>query len=134
MAMIVIDIGEEDELFSVISSRLPLHMLGCPLHMNPASIVQFEEHPSPVDFQFLAGKFGKIPSEWLPSSHVSKPEILPSPHVGEHTRPSHSQPISTLQSTEHPSPSGGQLVTFLVSGNGGPHLQSGFHHHTSRYP
>src|SRR5215471_11836401 len=105
---------------------------GC-VHVNPGSIVQVAEHPSPetvlpsshaspttmpsphFDTHDAPEQSGSLrqsseqPSNGkvLPSSQLSVPSILPSPHtVGVQTlgAPLHFQPISTLQVPEQPSP------------------------------
>src|SRR5215471_836702 len=105
---------------------------GC-VHVNPGSIVQVGEQPSPAtvlpsshaspttmpsphfDTHDAPAQLGSLrqsseqPSNGraLPSSQLSVPSITPSPHfVGVQTlgAPLHLKPISTLQVAEQPSP------------------------------
>src|SRR5512142_1945533 len=69
------------------------------VHVKPASILQSEEHPSPLTA--------------LPSSHCSPPSTSPSPHLVAHPPPPGGQLGSAMQVGVQPSP----RSLFFVAGS-----------------
>lgn len=66
---VCVAIEERDDVTAADEGAVPerKHLLGRPPHTHPCSVLQFEEHPSPLARS--------------PSSHSSAPNATPSPHT-----------------------------------------------------